>query len=133
MAPRPCRGRGPLRIAYATPIVTLFQLLSKNSLHRTKPSVANAQSFRRGTVAQTFGGIRGAPAGQSYRTGPYRLTRLTPGYGRLPAVTPAETPRPLGTRRPPGLLACDYRCLSCNIRMGHGRCVANVFKRVFIF
>ena len=45
-------------------------------------------------------------AGQSYRTGPYRLTRLTPGYGLLRAVAPAETPRPLGTRRPPGPLAC---------------------------
>lgn len=37
---------------------------------------------------------------------PYRLTRLTPGYGPLLTVTSAETPRPLGTRQPPGPLAC---------------------------
>ena len=79
--PRPCRGRGPLRIADATPIVTFFQLPTGNFLPTRPTRVADAQSLRRWTVAQTFGGLRGAPAGQSYRTGPYRLTRLTPGSG----------------------------------------------------
>lgn len=57
------------------------------------PGVAHAQSFRRRTDSQTFGGLR------ALRTLPPHPA--VPGYGPLLTVTPAETPRPLGTRRPP--------------------------------
>jgi len=78
-----------------------------------KSRVANAQSFRRGTVAQTFGGLRGAPAGQSYRTGPYRLTRLKPGLG---PCAPWRRPKPRALSGRGGRLghwsACTDVCLA---------------------
>jgi hypothetical protein len=48
-------------------------------------------------------------------------------------VAPAETPRPLGTRRPPEPLACVYRCLFYNIHLGQGHGVTNVFKGFLYF
>ena len=56
--PDPCLGRRPLRIAFATLIVTLFQLPTRNFLLFNVNCVANTQSFRRGTDSQTFGGLR---------------------------------------------------------------------------
>jgi hypothetical protein len=56
-----------------------------------------------------------------------------PGYGPLLTVASAETPRPLGTRRPPEAKACALTMFVLQCALGPMALCCHCFKRIFVF